>query len=340
MGEGESLGVGDVTSVDEPTNSMGQKREATAVIPLAHEKHSSDASLGIKPSVIGAASVEGKREESTASETPSAKASSEGAARGRWAFGLAGFAMGLAAGAFAAMGLAQVMAAVVVSATSTARFVIVGAIARRRCLSSNAKRRSSSWSRVGRWIGVIDRRVCGGRCACGRPHSQRISIYHARRSATGTDRVVLTNGARINVPAFNGVDRVNTGNLELIAQTISIDAATSSIVADGAGYQPGRCVDGAGPTTTAGGRGGCGVRDSGGGGAHFGGGGRGTKDCTNGAAGCVFPRDYEEDCVGAVVMASNACVAYTDCRNNDALPSVAGAPPLLHLRPKQRRVRR
>ena len=52
------------------------------------------------------------------------------------------------------------------------------------------------------------------------------------------DRVVLTNGARINVPAFNGVDRVNTGNLELIAQTISIDA-TSSIVADGAGYQPG-----------------------------------------------------------------------------------------------------
>ncbi|MBL8680222.1 MAG: hypothetical protein JNK05_13690 [Myxococcales bacterium] len=139
------------------------------------------------------------------------------------------------------------------------------------------------------------------------------------------DRVVLTNGARIVVPPFNGTDRVNTGNLELIAESISIDA-TSSIVADGAGYQPARCRDGTGPMSApaSGGRGGCGVRDSGGGGAHFGGGGRGTKDCTNGAAGCVFPRDFEEDCVGAQNAAMSACASYTDCRDNNALPTVAG----------------
>lgn len=113
--EGESLTVGDVTSIDEPTNSMGLPRECTAVIPLSHEKHASDASLGIKPAAVGA-----KYDQVTVSETPSAKSHGEGgpsesvasaprAHAGRLAYGVAGFALGLAAGAFAAMGLAQLV---------------------------------------------------------------------------------------------------------------------------------------------------------------------------------------------------------------------------------------
>jgi hypothetical protein len=134
-------------------------------------------------------------------------------------------------------------------------------------------------------------------------------------------KVELTNGARILVPAFNGADKVNTGNLVIRADSILIDKA-SAIIAKGAGYQAGICRDGAGPASApkSGGRGGCGVRDSAGGGAHFGGGGRGTKDCP--ASGCVFLQDWEEDCVGAV--SGGTCVSTTDCRNNDALPTVAG----------------
>ncbi len=135
--------------------------------------------------------------------------------------------------------------------------------------------------------------------------------------------VSLTNGAKVLVTPYNGVDKVNTGNLVIKANSITIDA-TSSITAKGSGYQAGLCQNGSGPTTfpLSGGRGGCGVRDSAGGGAHFGGGGRGTKDCS--VNGCTFPQDYEEDCVGAV--SGNVCANYTDCRNNDALPSVAGQP--------------
>src|SRR5512132_648893 len=135
--------------------------------------------------------------------------------------------------------------------------------------------------------------------------------------------VSLTNGARVLVTPFNGVDKNNTGSLVIKANTITIDA-TSSIVAKGSGYTAGICRDGAGPAAfpLSGGRGGCGVHDSAGGGAHFGGGGRGTKDCAGG--GCTFPADYEENCVGGVVAANNACVSTSDCRNNDALPTVAG----------------
>ena len=85
-------------------------------------------------------------------------------------------------------------------------------------------------------------------------------------------------GGRIVVPRYNGTDKINTGNLELVAQRILV-AEGGSIVADGRGYQPLVCQDGRGPHPDSGGRGGCSVRDSGGGGAHFGGGGRGTKDC-------------------------------------------------------------
>lgn len=135
--------------------------------------------------------------------------------------------------------------------------------------------------------------------------------------------VSLTNGATINVPNFNGSDKNNTGNLVIKANSILIDA-TSKIVAKGAGYQAGLCTNGPGPAAfpASGGRGGCGVFDSGGGGAHFGQGGRGTKDCPVG--GCNFPADYEEDCIGA--LAGNACASTTNCRNNDALPTVAGQP--------------
>src|SRR6201999_858955 len=37
-----------------------------------------------------------------------------------------------------------------------------------------------------------------------------------------------------------------------------------------------------------------------------------------------FPFYYEEDCGDGVT--SGACSSYADCRNNDALPSVAGQP--------------
>ncbi len=139
------------------------------------------------------------------------------------------------------------------------------------------------------------------------------------------DIVSLTNGAQVLVTPYNGIDKNATGSLVIKANSITIDA-TSSIVAKGSGYQAALCRDGTGPAAfpLAGGRGGCGVMDSAGGGAHFGGGGRGTKDCS--VNGCTFPQDYEEDCVGAVNAANNACVSTTNCRNNDALPPSPGSP--------------
>ena len=101
--------------------------------------------------------------------------------------------------------------------------------------------------------------------------------------------ITLTNST-IEVAPFDGTDKIATGNLELRANTITIDA-TSKITARGSGYRTLLCGNGTGPNGTAGGRGGCSVRDSGGGGAHFGGGGRGTIDNPP-----SFPRGYEEDC--------------------------------------------
>ncbi len=130
--------------------------------------------------------------------------------------------------------------------------------------------------------------------------------------------VSLTNNARVCVTPFDGTDRVNTGNLVLKADVITIDAS-SMILAKGSGYQAGQCLNGRGPAAfpLSGGRGGCGVRDSGGGGAHFGIGGRGTKDAPT-----SFPAGFEEDCLGTVT--GNTCASFTDCRNNDGLPTVAG----------------
>lgn len=222
--------------------------------------------------------------------------------------------------------------------------------------------------------------------------------------------ITLVNST-IEVNAFDGVNHVATGNLELRAKTISIDS-TSKITARGSGYQTKLCGNGTGPdvqrgvgdsfafatpvitltdaaggftsalvgrtltisgaTTAAnngrftitavpsattlqyrhpggvaeaysgtyaiasvGGRGGCSVRDSGGGGAHFGGGGRGTKDNPG-----SFPAGYEEDCSSPVAQGGlGVTVSYnaaqtiaacsvatpTSCSTNDGLPTVAGS---------------
>ena len=136
-------------------------------------------------------------------------------------------------------------------------------------------------------------------------------------------QVRVINGGKIVVPKYNGTDKVNTGNLQIRADSILVDA-TSSIVADGAGYQPVLCDHGRGPNATAGGRGGCAVFDSGGGGAHFGVGGRGTKDCFifGDPNSCQFPQEFEEDCG---TRNGNACTTTGGtCYNNNALPTVAG----------------
>ena len=139
------------------------------------------------------------------------------------------------------------------------------------------------------------------------------------------DQVVVESGATLVVPKYDNTDKINTGNLQIKANSIVVRAG-GAIVADGAGYQPRTCHHGRGPNSTAGGRGGCAVRDSGGGGAHFGAGGRGTKDCfivapTNS---CQFPQEFEEDCGTKV---SDACQSTGgNCYNYDALPTVAGVP--------------
>src|SRR5690349_19176794 len=95
-----------------------------------------------------------------------------------------------------------------------------------------------------------------------RASAQDLVVDNTTITLGGTHRyntVRVVNNGRINVPAFNGTDRQNTGNLVLVAQSITVDA-TSSIVATGAGYQPVLCGNGSGPNAASGGRGGCAVR--------------------------------------------------------------------------------
>jgi hypothetical protein len=133
--------------------------------------------------------------------------------------------------------------------------------------------------------------------------------------------VQVVNGGIIRVTKYdNGPDKTNYGNLQIVANTIFIGEG-SGIVADGAGYQPIFCGNGAGPNLTAGGRGGCAVLDSGGGGAHFGRGGRGTRDSPGG----IFPWGFEEDC-GTQTGPDTCTAALEPCRDGDGLPSVAGEP--------------
>ncbi|MFO0660363.1 MAG: MopE-related protein [Polyangiaceae bacterium] len=153
------------------------------------------------------------------------------------------------------------------------------------------------------------------------------------------DSVSLTDGAIVCVKPFDGSDPVNSGNLVLKAPSILIDRS-SRITAKGTGYRGITCGDGEGPAFAplSGGRGGCSVLDSGGGGGHFGNGGRGTKDCfiVAPASSCQFPQEWEEDC-GNLTPAGNACVATADPNKpvcygttnsangaGDGLPTVAG----------------
>lgn len=136
------------------------------------------------------------------------------------------------------------------------------------------------------------------------------------------DTISVINGGIIRVrPYDNGADKFTRGNLELVADSIFVDA-TSIITATGAGYQPVLCDHGPGPYPDSGGRGGCAVRDSGGGGAHFGAGGRGTKDCP--LAGCTFPQHWEENC--GFYAGGTTCTTIAGCQTGDGLPTVAGQP--------------
>jgi hypothetical protein len=124
------------------------------------------------------------------------------------------------------------------------------------------------------------------------------------------DHICVINGGVINVTPYAGGSTSTTGNLELIAGSVYVDA-TSRIVARGAGYSTPLCSDGSGPpgAPTAGGRGGCSVMDSGGGGAHFGGGGRGTIDGPT-----VFPVHFEDDCNYTFNPAgAGSCSSVADC---------------------------
>src|SRR3954453_3809268 len=112
------------------------------------------------------------------------------------------------------------------------------------------------------------------------------------------DNVCITGTATLNVAGYDGTSKTDKGNLELIAGSIVV-GPNAKIVARGAGYQGALCSDGRGPNATAGGRGGCSVQDSGGGGAHFGRGGRGTVDDPLGTDfpwKMGFPSAFEDDC--------------------------------------------
>jgi MYXO-CTERM domain-containing protein len=156
------------------------------------------------------------------------------------------------------------------------------------------------------------------------------------------DWVDIRNGGRLEVEPFDGTDNVDTGNLVVKASgldpteefSIRVDSA-SRITAKGAGYRARLCNDGEGSPLDplSGGRGGCSVRDSGGGGGHFGRGGKSTKDCSS--SGCVFPNQWEEAC-GHLDTTNTSCIEDTQdgqtCWGTsldpptagDALPDVAG----------------
>lgn len=157
------------------------------------------------------------------------------------------------------------------------------------------------------------------------------------------DSITLSNGAVIYVTPYNGSNKTSTGNLVLRSlSSITIDRS-SRITAKGSGYQRQLCDNGAGPNATAGGRGGCAVKDSGGGGAHRGRGGQGTKDCFvyGGASTCEFPQEWEEVC-GTLASSGTSC-NYTEasglhncnpanvCANCDGNPPVNGEPFYHHI---------
>jgi len=146
------------------------------------------------------------------------------------------------------------------------------------------------------------------------------------------DSISLSNGAVLYVTPFNGTDKAGTGNLVLRStSTIDIDRS-SRITAKGAGYQHQLCDNGAGPNATAGGRGGCAVKDSGGGGAHRGRGGQGTKDCFvfGDTQTCQFPEEWEEAC-GELASSGTSCDYENACIDYDGDPPVNGEPFYHHI---------
>ncbi len=147
--------------------------------------------------------------------------------------------------------------------------------------------------------GVLGGNAAAAPCPTGGPNLSLTNTTCELAGIRTFNTITLVNST-IEVTPFNGADKVNTGNLELRASSISIDAS-SKIVAKGKGYSTLLCGNGRGPTATAAGRGGCSLRDSGGGGAHFGNGGRGTIDSPS-----QFPRDYEEDCSQPVAVPASA----------------------------------
>jgi serine/threonine protein kinase len=123
--EGEVLEQGESTSVDEPTRTLGRRPEVTVAIPLVpHDKSAlleeDDGDEPRVPAVIPAAIASANPGGSLLVPPPSAVATSHLApdaetapsdpppGAGRWSFGVAGFALGLAAGAFTALGLTQI----------------------------------------------------------------------------------------------------------------------------------------------------------------------------------------------------------------------------------------
>ncbi len=186
---------------------------------------------------------------------------------------------------------------------------------------------------------VVDGSLTNNVCAGGTPLTDgRGCRYGGEHSF---ENITLRNGAVIEVTSYdNSVNKATLGNLVLKATgNISIDA-TSRITARGRGYQALVCDNGPGPFPLSGGRGGCSVLDSGGGGAHFGRGGKGTKDCfvVSPADSCQFPQEWEEACGhnsgGACVndddqdpLMSGVQTCYGTSgtgTTGDELPSVAG----------------
>ncbi|HET8935954.1 MAG TPA: MopE-related protein [Polyangiales bacterium] len=129
------------------------------------------------------------------------------------------------------------------------------------------------------------------------------------------DHICVINGGTVHVAPYSG-NKATGGNLELIAASVYVDSS-SHIDARGTGYKGRQCYHGDGPTADAGGRGGCAVMDSGGGGAHFGRGGRGTIDEPT-----TFDTHFEDNCDVCDAngcshrFVSNACTSLAGCGAN------------------------
>lgn len=100
-------------------------------------------------------------------------------------------------------------------------------------------------------VGVLVGRASAAPCT---PTGSDLIVDAITCQLSGTQtftNVRVINGGMIEVNAYTGGDKNATGNLELRAQTILVDA-TSSITAKGRGYQTRICGDGQGPLSRSG----------------------------------------------------------------------------------------